>query len=103
MAAFGGGFNRSLQHRPKSIGRRFKPQGFPGALVSIVTVASCRQRSLAGRLIERQSCSILLVAHARQIIAGINASCPTEEELLKRFESTRAPCVFRYAMQRTAV
>ena len=29
----GGGFNRSLQHRPKSIGRRFKSQGFPGALV----------------------------------------------------------------------
>src|SRR5512145_3571830 len=28
-----GGFNRSLQHRPKSIDRRFKPQGFPGALV----------------------------------------------------------------------
>jgi hypothetical protein len=28
-----GGFNGSLQHRPKSIGRRFKPQGFSGALV----------------------------------------------------------------------
>jgi hypothetical protein len=30
---YGGGFNRSLQHCPKFIGRRFKPQGFPGALV----------------------------------------------------------------------
>ena len=29
----GGEFNRSLQHRPKSIGRRFKAQGFSGALV----------------------------------------------------------------------
>jgi hypothetical protein len=29
----GGGFNRSLQHRLKSIGRRFKPQSFPRALV----------------------------------------------------------------------
>jgi hypothetical protein len=26
-------FNRSLQHRSKSIGRRFKAQGFSGALV----------------------------------------------------------------------
>src|SRR5882724_3014621 len=46
-------------------------------------------RSSVGHSIERQSCSILLVAHARQIIAGINVSCPTEEELLKRFERTR--------------
>jgi hypothetical protein len=29
----GCGLNRSLQHRPKSIGRRFKAQGFSGALV----------------------------------------------------------------------
>src|ERR1700730_748575 len=42
-----------------------------------------------GRLIERQRCSILLVANARQIIAGIDVSCPTEEELLNRFESAR--------------
>src|SRR5438874_2082898 len=33
MSAVGGGFNWSLQHRPKSIGRRFKSQGFPGTLV----------------------------------------------------------------------
>jgi hypothetical protein len=29
----GGGFNRSLQHRPKFIDRRFKSQGFSGALI----------------------------------------------------------------------
>src|SRR6267143_3320121 len=40
------------------------------------------------RSIERQSCSILVVGHARQIISGIDVSCPTKEELLEGPEST---------------
>jgi hypothetical protein len=32
-ATLGGGFNRPLQNGPEFIGRRFKPQGIPGALV----------------------------------------------------------------------
>ena len=47
-------------------------------------------RSLVGHSIERQSCSIFLVAHAHQIVPRINVSCPTEEEFLKRLECTRA-------------
>ena len=46
-------------------------------------------RSLDSPLIERQSCSILLVAHARQIVAGIDVSCPAKEELLECLGSTR--------------
>src|ERR1700716_2732250 len=40
------------------------------------------------RSIERQSCSILVVGHARQIISGVDVSCPTKEELLEGPEST---------------
>src|SRR5476649_1599031 len=41
------------------------------------------KRSLVSPLIERQSRSILILAHTRQIIAGIDVSCPAEEELLE--------------------
>src|ERR1700730_8685474 len=58
-----------------------------------------QRRSLVGRSIECQSCSILLVAHARKIIAGIDVSGSTEEELLKRSKCTRTQRI-NYAAKR---
>src|SRR5262245_33073015 len=41
------------------------------------------------QLIERQSRSIFIVAHAGEIISGVNVSCPTKKELLEGFGSAR--------------
>ena len=43
-----------------------------------------RLDSIVCQSIERQGCSILIVGHAREIISGIDVSCPAEEEFLER-------------------
>src|SRR5262249_62401309 len=43
-----------------------------------------------GTSIERYGCSILVVAHSCEVVAGIHVSCPGKEELLECFESARS-------------